>query len=54
MNEMSFRDSNSDVPSPFLPTTGGTLQSLNLSNCRKVSDAKFSSLPIKSLSQRHI
>ena len=39
MNGISFRDSNGDVPSPFLPTTGGTLQSLDLFCCYEITDA---------------
>lgn len=39
MTEMSFRDSNSYVHSPFLPTTGGTLQSLDLCGCYMITDA---------------
>ena len=38
MNEISFRG-DIDVPSPFLPTTGGTLHSLNLIDCNKITDA---------------
>ena len=37
MKEISFH-SNNDVPSPFLPTTGRSLQSLNLT-CNQVTDA---------------
>ena len=38
MTEMSFRG-NSDVPSPFLPITGGTLLSLNFYDCHQITDA---------------
>ena len=40
MKGVSFR-SDIDVPSPFLPTTGGRLQSLSLASYNKITNGGF-------------